>query len=336
MRMFVRMLETIGTELGVYLAGETYEPSDAIAASFVRSGAARLTAEPPETIQRLLARLEIGAGQRVLFLPFCGEFGHQVLTHLRIVHFSRAAYKIVCCRPGEQVLYPDADEFFTDWENPVPDLRRIGSMRERTIDWPGIIARFPDAIPLPAGELTLTQELHCIHAGERIEFHPRRRGLYAEILLGIRVRQFMPERNWPHWQAIADALSLAGRTFGVVAARETSHDVGGQQFHTGDYDADATIEALKNCRLYVGTDTGISHLAATVGVPMLIFRTSAGHTRDMTEQMRQRNPGRVTVLPESAWRHPSDVVEGILRTLEAPRPGRRDNAEIDAIPARPA
>jgi len=192
--------------------------------------------------------------------------------------------------------------------------------RAQTIDWPDLIARFPDAVPLPAGDLTPTQELHCIHQGEPIEFHPRRRGLYAEVLLGIRQRQIFPERNWPHWQSVADALELAGRTFGVVAARETSHDLGGQQFHTGDFDTDAAIEALKNCRLYVGTDTGVSHLAATVGVPMLVFRTELGSSRDLTPQMIQRNPGRVTVLPASAWRHPSHVIDGIMRILQGEHP----------------
>lgn len=315
--MFIRMTQTIGTADDCYLAGQVYEPSDAIAVSFVRNGAAVWTQQPPEIITQLLQRLDVGAGKTVLFLPFVGEFGHLVMTHLRIVHFSRAFRKIVCCRPGEQVLYPSADLFFTAWENPIPDEKRIATMRSQEFNWPEIRRVFPEAIPLKAGNLTPSQELHCIHAGSSIPFRPKLRGLYPDVVLGVRRRDFTPERNWPHWQQVADALTANGYTFAVTGDRATSSDLAAQKFHTGDFDTDAAVEALKNCRLYIGTDTGSSHLAAAVGAPMMIFRTNGGNSRDLIPQMEQRNPGRVSALPLSAWDRPCEVIGAALDALAA-------------------
>lgn len=328
--MFIRMRETIGTASDCYVAGQIYEPSDAIAASFIRRGVAVQTTQAPGIIAQLLSRLDVGAGKTVLFLPFIGEFGHLVMTHLRIVHFNQAAQKIVCCRPGEQVLFPSADLFFTDWQDPIADKDRIATMRGREFHWPEICRHFPKAVPLLAGNLTPSQELHCIRQGHKIEFRPRLRGLYPDVVLGVRRRDFTPERNWPHWQQVAHALTANGYTFAVAGHRQTSFDLDGQRYHTGDYDTDAAVESIQNCRLYVGTDTGVSHLAAAVGAPMLVLRTDAGNSRDITPQMEQRNPGRVDVLQKS-WDRPAEVIAAMLDTLASgiTRPaGRIPAAEI--------
>ena len=327
--MFIEMLTTLATPQQCHSQGETYEVTDAMGVHWIRCGAARRTSQPPTIIAELLARLDIAAGGKALFLPFVGEFGHQVLTHLRIVHFNRAAHKIVCCRPGEQSLYPSADQFVTDWVDPVPDDRRIATCRSETFDWRHIEARYPDAVPVAAGKLSPTQELHCINAGQPIRFRPRRRGLSPDVVLGVRFRHLFPERNWQHWQSVADALTGAGYTFAVMGADVTSFHLQGEQFHTGDYDTDAAIESLQNCRLYIGTDSGGSHLAATVGAKMLVFRTDAGGSRDMTEQMRERNPGRVIAAPASAWEQPSELITAAIHIINETReasPFRHDHA----------
>jgi hypothetical protein len=317
--MFIEMLDTVGAPALCYERGESYEVSDAHGASWIRSGVAKRTTQPPRIIADLLARLDIAAGRRALFLPFVGEFGHLILTHIRLVHFSRAAHKIVCCRPGEQVLYPSAAEFVTDWTDPVPDDQRIATNRSQAFDWHELEQRFPDAVAVTAGNLSPSQELHCINAGQPIPFRPRRRGLRADIILGVRHRKLFAERNWPHWQLVADAIHQVGLTFATMGHRDTSFDLQHQQYHTGDLDTDAAIESLQNCRLYIGTDSGGSHLAATAGAPMLVFRTDAGGSRDMFQQMEDRNPGRVTVLPMSAWNRPAEVIAAGLSRVDASR-----------------
>src|SRR4051812_1096399 len=115
--MFVKMRETLSTMDGAFLGGKVYELADAIGASWVRAGLATSSEIPPEFFTSYYNRLDVGAGEPCFFEPFVGEFGHLV-AHARFVHFHRAAEKWVCCREGEQVLFPSAEGFCTQWEDP--------------------------------------------------------------------------------------------------------------------------------------------------------------------------------------------------------------------------
>lgn len=309
------MLTSLGTVHGCFQQGETYELADALGASFCLGRIAVRTTEPPEIYTRFMARLDDGAGEPCLFLPFVGEFGHLVMTHIRLVHWHKAAHKAVACRDHERVLFPSANEFVTDWIDPVPDAKRIASHRSERLVWPHITARYPNHKVIEAGNLTPTQELIAIHPTERIPFRPRLRGLHVDVVLGVRQRAFEAVRNWRHWTLVADALKIHGYTFAVMGHLDTSCHLVGESFHTGDMDTDAAVEALTSCHLYVGNDSGGSHLASTVGAPMLIFRETASGSRDLTPRMDKVNTGRVEVLPPTAWNQPQQVIETILERL---------------------
>lgn len=311
----IEMLQTIGTPKGGYLAGKVYLVQSSIARAWCDNGLARTTSRLPAAFEQLMARLDIGGGQRCLFVPFVGEFGHQVMTHIRLVHFHKAAEKIVCCRRGDEVLYPSANQYVTDWCDPVRDQYRIGTMRGRQLDWPQLTQRFPDCIQVSGADLTPEQELFCIESGRRILFLPRRRGLRVDVVLGVRTRKFCQERNWTHWQQLANSLTTAGHTFAVIGHKSTSFDLTGQACHSGDLDTDAAIELLQNCRLYIGTDSGNSHLAATVGANMLVFREEKGGSRDLTERMREVNPQPIQVL-RRVWDRPQTVIAAALNYLK--------------------
>jgi hypothetical protein len=314
--MYVKMKQTLHTATGAYLYKRIYEVDDVIGEEWDRKKVAARSTEPPPHIAELLARLEDGAGESCLFLPFVGEFGHEILTHIRIVHFHRAAAKVVCCRPGSEILYPSASAHVTDWKDPIPDERRAGTIREGEIFWPEIVNRFPSLHQVPAGGLTYQQEMYAIEPDARIPFRPKRRGLRVDVVFGVRRRAFAPEKNWQHWQKVADAIARAGYSFAVIGARETSDDLRGQRCHSGDLDTDAAIELLQNCRLYVGSDSGNSHLASTVGASMLIFREPRNGMRDFVPRMKLVNPDRIEFDAEG-WDNPESVIVRTLETLRA-------------------
>jgi len=312
--MYVRMLKTLARSGGALRFRHIYELENADAAELVSKSAAEISIEPPEHIAQLLARLDEGAGEPCLFLPFVGEFGHEVMSHMRMVHFHKAETKVVCCRPGCGVLYPSADQCVTDWIDPVSDIDRIGTMRDTAYEWPDIVAGFPDHHPIRVGGLTFTQETHCIRPGERIDLHPNRRGLRADVAIGTRHRVFASEKNWGHWQRVADAIASAGHTFAVIGAKGTSQDLAGQVCNTADLDTDAAVELLQHCRLYIGTDSGSSHLASTVGAKMLVFREPRNGMRDFVPRMKLVNPGNVDYLA-AGWDDPCMVIERALAHL---------------------
>lgn len=314
--MYVRMTQTLSGHPAPKRKGFIYEVDEIEGEELVRRNVAEETDTPPPHIAAVLDRLDQGAGEPVLFLPFVGEFGHLIMSHVRMVHFHRAARKVVCCRPGEEVLFPSADECFTDWIDPIRDKDRVGTLRDRAIPWPNIEARFPDHLPWRAGGLTLEQELFCINPDQRITFKPKLRGLRADVVLAPRARAFAPEKNWTGFEAVAQAITAAGYTFATVGGADTAQDLPGQVYHTRG-DCDAAIELMQNCRLYIGTDSGASHLASTVGCPMLVFREPANGMRDFVPRMQRINPGRVDYLrgPEP-WNDSQIVIARALDHLE--------------------
>lgn len=306
--MFIVPRQALATATGTYRARVIYDVPDDVGQEWTDKGLATKTSMPPQYIQELYQRLGQSSGKPCFFLPFVGEFGHEIMSHIRLVHFSSASEKLVCCKQGHQALYPSAAMCITDWEDPVADAQRVATMRSTPLPWRALRQAYgpPARVTVESGGLTPEQEIFPIQPHERIPFKPRLRGYTADVLLGVRRRDFCPERNWPHWQAVADALTAAGLTFAVVGTRETSLQLRGQLMHTSG-DTDAAIELMQNCRLYVGTDTGSSHLAAAVGAPMLVFRETRSGSRDLTGHMAQINPNRVEVLA-GGWEHPERVI----------------------------
>ena len=208
--MYVTMIQTTAGDRRCYRRGEIYEVPATLAREWIDKGIASISLTPPPHIARLLDRLDHGAGRPCLFLPFVGEFGHLIMSHVRIVHFHRASWKVVCCRPGEECLFPSADELVTDWVDPTRDEDRVATMRPYTFDWSLIAARFPDHLAIESGRLEPEQEIHPIEPAAAIPFVGTHRGLRAEVVLGVRRRDYAPERNWRHWQLLADLIRAAG------------------------------------------------------------------------------------------------------------------------------
>jgi hypothetical protein len=75
----------------------------------------------------VLEKIKRGSAKPVVFAPFMGEFGFFINTYVRFVHYFNAPKKIVCCRPGEEVFFPSADDFFYEWNDFREDKDRLGA-----------------------------------------------------------------------------------------------------------------------------------------------------------------------------------------------------------------
>jgi hypothetical protein len=344
-RMILKFRQSIGTDHGPYTAGKTYDVAEPFAIDWLRCGyaepgdtssatmqeviaqmkAMRRSQKPPAVVDldkiaaATLGRLDSAQGKTALFLPFLGEVGWLVMWHMRLVEFSTAARKIVCCHRGQECLFPSAAEFFYDWTNPIPDSLRAGTDRvERR--WPRICDEFPHATPILAGGLSMEEELITVHIDRKIPITPRtRRGLKVDVCIGTRKREFLPAKNYPHWPRIAEALRAAGLTYAVIGSRESSYDLPGMTCMSADFgDWDAAVELLQNCRLFIGTDSGGAHLASIAnGCPMIVQQVPdphSGTTRCFIPRMVQTSSHQVVHLPPETWDQPEVMID---RTLEA-------------------
>ena len=222
-----------------------------------------------------------------VFLPFRGEFGQMLMTHVRWIHGIEAEHKIVCCRKGDEPLFPSATGFFYDWVG-VPDAQRNtaslmsnenriyleGLARQLTTVYPGATfrppldgvkpQRFPrcpqhNFVPVPRGKA------------------PKR---CPDILVAPRFRQHGAHRNYQHWHEVIDNLEILGFKVGLLGTKETSVDRPGLP---GDLKAwespdnlGITLHWMRKAKLVLCTDSGIAHLAVLAGAPLKVIYGAPG------------------------------------------------------------
>jgi len=256
---------------------------------------------------------------KVVFLPHYGEWGWFILHYIRLVHYFEAAEKMVCCRKGQEVYFPMATGFFYDWTDPIPDRHKKGyrdydnEEKHRLIEVLG--ERFPDF------EIADQTKLPCV-THPPFEVVPcRLRGLHVDVLLGARRRQKGRGRNWPHWQSLAHGIVAAGLEFGVIGSKGESYHVEGSKHNSWDFeDDDATVEMLSNCRVFVGTNSGTTHLATFLSVPTIEF-DPGGRVGLWIRSMEAATSGYFRRLDERAWNAPELVLENVVHYLAAQEDG---------------
>jgi len=268
--------------------------------------------------------------ERAVFLPFCGEFGHLILQHVRYVHGHRAGRKVVLCEKGQECLFPTADSFRYDWVNPIPDRERCsaGAIRDVSNDayatYDEVLRRrlekeYPDHEVIRPGRRGAPG--YDWNAAESNKFLPSAaaRLPIVDIALAPRWRMFEVVRNNTHYPHIVKSLRAMGITVGLVGAAETSVQCAAdtRAWDHPDGATAGTVDLLSRCILYVGTDSGVSHLAGLMDIPTLLFRKTYPGNTDLTGAVRRANRAWCKILGDSAWEDPEEILYEILLFLHA-------------------
>jgi heptosyltransferase-2 len=198
------------------------------------------------------------------------RFDAVILLHHLITHWGRLKYRGLLAATGAPVRVGLGEaDFLTDHA----DDAGFGSRHE--VDyWLDVVAQLGATHPCPRLELHLDQT----------ELERGRRCWQALGLAGRRVVAIHPgsgafsvAKRWPpeRFAEVGDALAGDGCTIAVVAGPGEEGLL--QRVQTamrtpiaalqGVDDPRALAALLQHCRLFVGNDSGVMHLAATVGVP---------------------------------------------------------------------
>ncbi|MBN2309174.1 MAG: glycosyltransferase family 9 protein [Candidatus Hydrogenedentes bacterium] len=223
--------------------------------------------------------------------------------------------------PLEQVGFDSA------LSSPSPALRTFLRRFERAVVWmkddDGVIcgnlrecgvrdaAAFPGIPPADWAEHASRYYASCLGCGAtpsfRLELAPASPGHDVVIHPGSGGHR----KNWPveHFAAVASALERQGRhtTWCVGPAEDGMHVPSGASVLEGRSLIDLAHE-LASARLYIGNDSGITHLAAAAGCPTVaVF----GPT---DPRVWAPLGGPVTVVSASPWPPP----EAVLAAVEGP------------------
>lgn len=140
----------------------------------------------------------------------------------------------------------------------------------------------------------------------------------VDICLGVRKRGFSPERNWEHWNTIASALRRIGLFVRLVGGGDTSQtevESDTRAWEHPDRATAGTVDLLGRCKLYVGTDTGVSHLASLMDTPSLIFGHELPGMYDLTRIMERANKRYYRRLRNAAWDCSDEVLGAAVRRM---------------------
>jgi hypothetical protein len=245
----------------------------------------------------------VDLARRVIIPPYLGEFGYKLLNHVRFVHELEADAKLVCCRRGEELLYPSATGFEYDWEDKVPDVERVsdgpqGKAPHRT-GYTVVNPKYTYPIPWKTFRPVATAMLPTV-----------------DVAIGARNRGHDTERNWRHWAWLASKLRELDFTVGLVGHPETSQnfDVDVRPWEHPAGHTSGSVDLLSHCRVYVGTDTGTTHLAAFCDTPTVGF-CRRGKFPELMFYAQAMNQSVFTRLPEAAWDDPKAVLDAVTASV---------------------
>lgn len=246
--------------------------------------------------------------------PFRGEFGHVVMYHAPGVR-ALPRPVVVAIEPGMDALYPDAEHVYCE-RRPDPERRAsYGTDRRYVQDWTlKLKKRHPEA--------RVAQPDRFWKQGRR-RFVPRpieTYGIMADVVVCPRRREFGPERNWPRWHLLVEALTASGLRVFAAGSREASADMPCPAAWDYHRELDASLEAMHAARLVIATDTGLAHLAAMAGRPLLMI--THGEFTDPTRRWKvemwrydEDNHLGTPIHRADAWHEPEKVVELAGRIL---------------------
>jgi len=266
----------------------------------------------------VLEQIKRGSEKPTVFAPFMGEFGFFINTYLRYIHYFKSPKKIVCCRQGEESLFPSADEFFYDWHDFRDDKDKLGA---------NIPARDKQYRAIYDGLRKNFVNHHIQEVGHEIsyrfvQFMPIPiehfcEDIKCDVIIGPRNRARDEQRNYPKekWQKIVNAIISNGFSVGVIGQESTSYNLSGVSKYSWNYDRpiDAMLSMLRNCRLFIGTDTGTSHVATMCNCPMIIFRKQDWST-DFVPYMKQQNDN--LMFMSEGWNDEQSIINKSLHILK--------------------
>lgn len=254
-----------------------------------------------------------------LVLPVRGEFGMRIRYHVPRVH-AMPGPKVVACELGEEALYPSASAFHYVG-SPPDDNRR------------GLHARGEDFF-VPDGFEPVKTRDGMPEAWFVPDVEPWKESWVPDIVVCPRKRDYGSSKNWEAWRAVSSRLFRSRDTF-VAGLKSTSYVFGDANHHAwlSPRPLDATIYAMRSCKLVVATSSGLAVLAMLCGAPLLLVTyrglVAPGPQVDakgrvlqpaygpapIAEMLEPVNHMNAPIHVIDGWEHPDRVVEKALELV---------------------
>lgn len=284
-----------------------------------------------------------GSSDRVIFLPWVGEFGCFIKDWLPYIQAYRAQCKTICCKPGEEIFFPSAADFIFYEKNPIPDFMRE---HNRYAEYTGEYKLTIDNL-IENCKTILKEKIRNLGEENFIFIEPFDWGIedkdhplykvkipfespdlnsihvdYPEVIICCRKRLVRSERNWPYWNDIFNFLKLHNLSFGIAGEEETSYSGGNHHLwnYSPEFRNKILISWLKNCKFVITTDTSIAHLAARMNIPLFLFWLSPMEenkkiVKPQINYIKNTHQGILKICDPNLWDKPNEIIKELSNFL---------------------
>ena len=241
---------------------------------------------------------------KLIILPCILEFGFRILKDIRYC-YKLPNKKLVFIDRGMEALYPNC-EYCYDF-NQVKDWQRGTGNKYRWL-WEKYDTELKFRFSISHPDWKPIRVLEAYHkCGDavyrnswtttNIKFPLKVNNYFSsyDVIISPRYRLIASNRNL-NWDSLISNLS--GYKIGIAGHPDTSTKYTyTSAWEHPDGTTAGTIDMLGNCKVYIGGDSGVSHLAAFMGIPSIIV-----HHFGMTGIIRKTNPNTIVVKNmEEAW-----------------------------------
>lgn len=200
---------------------------------------------------------------RVCILPWKGEFGWYCMIYPKTVDQIKADFKVVCCAPGEECLFPSANDFYYYHDTSPDEAKRFdGKMdaEDQAVIQSTVISRYGPDIKF----VKVPFRKNPKHFRNQVYISPlKKRNIVTDILIAPRFRYRSMDKNFRYWDYIIREFSRDYRV-GLVGKKGLSYDTnipGIVKSWEVEDTVDCVVDMLLNTKMLLTTSNGIMHLA---------------------------------------------------------------------------
>jgi len=221
-----------------------------------------------------------------VFLPWLGEFGTELIEYIPRV-FADPEEKVVCYEAGKASMYPSASRRIIIPRIPER-FRKCGGGTNQAEVWDRIRSQLGNGKEyVEAGRDGFKgKRRFFVPEGKVFEFE-------TDVVIFPRLRTTGKRRNWEAWPELVDALKAEGILVFAAGHGDSSYRVNCHAAwdYCSRYQLDASIWAIKNSLLRVGTMTALTVLSLYCGRRPWVLTTPDGRLCEKGRENERPNWG---------------------------------------------
>lgn len=235
--------------------------------------------------------------RNIIIPPYGGEFGWFCSHWVRQVAQIKADSLIVCCKKDDEIFYPNATEFYSDYDNTVwPELPqgmgKVGVWGEQGKILEKVLSENPQwrnyTIFRPSKGWEYAMDLnHAVDLTSELDIH-------VDLVISARNCSFKGARSKKTFTNIdvdtlpLDELQKLGITIGLIGTKDSTVDLPNVDIKSYSFDKPnhASVSMMQNCKLAMVQNTGVMHLASLCDSPTVVFGKHKTHMVEWAARQR--------------------------------------------------